>query len=121
MYPDLPRPQTINAWRREKLEFSSRYAQAKMEQAELLAESIDDIAVNLDKHYYVDQATGVSKIDTGMVAHARLMIDTRKWLASKLAPKIYGDKIQAEHNVSNSTKEVANRVADINKANEKAF
>lgn len=121
MFSDLPRPQTINAWRREKLEFSSKYAQAKMEQAELMAESIDDIAINLGQHAYIDPSTGVAKIDSGMVAHARLMIDTRKWLASKLAPKIYGDKLQTEHSVSDSTKEVVKRVADINKENEKAF
>ena len=27
---------------------------------------------------------------------ARLQIDARKWRASKLRPKIYGDKVQAE-------------------------
>jgi hypothetical protein len=93
-YPDLPEPQTINAWRREKPGFSSKYAQAKMEQAELLAESIDDIAYGINEYYYVDSETGASKIDSGLVAHARLLIDSRKWLASKLAPKIYGDKQQ---------------------------
>jgi hypothetical protein len=118
MYPELPRPQTINAWRREKLEFSSKYAQAKMEQAELMAESIDDIARDLDKHYYVDQATGSSKIDTGMVAHARLMIDTRKWLASKLAPKIYGDrKIAEEQSPTDTLNKIQALVADLNKTN----
>jgi hypothetical protein len=30
------------------------------------------------------------------VARARLRIDARKWLASKLAPKKYGDKLAAE-------------------------
>jgi len=29
------------------------------------------------------------------VARSRLRIDARKWLASKLAPKKYGDKIDA--------------------------
>jgi len=31
-----------------------------------------------------------------MVDRSRLMIDARKWLASKLAPKKYGDKVSAE-------------------------
>ena len=47
----------------------------------------------------VDIADDTSK-DTGFagsvaVARSRLRIDARKWLASKLAPKKYGDKIDA--------------------------
>lgn len=120
-YTDLPEPQTINRWRREKPQFSSKYAQAKMEQAELLAESIDDIAYDLYEHYYIDPDSGASKIDSGMVAHARLLIDARKWTAAKLAPKIYGDKMQTEHSVNEATKEVIKRVADINKEAEKDY
>ena len=47
----------------------------------------------------VDIADDTSK-DNGFagsvaVARSRLRIDARKWLASKLAPKKYGDKIDA--------------------------
>ena len=47
----------------------------------------------------VDIADDTSK-DNGfagsvVVARSRLRIDARKWLASKLAPKKYGDKIDA--------------------------
>ena len=100
MFSELPAHQTINRWRRENLQFSAKYAQAKMEQAELMAESIDDIVRNLDNYHYVDPDTGACKLDSGMVAQARLMIDSRKWLASKLAPKIYGDKQQTESTVT---------------------
>ena len=31
------------------------------------------------------------------VAHARNRLDTRKWLASKLAPRKYGDRVEHEH------------------------
>ena len=30
------------------------------------------------------------------VAHARNRLDTRKWLASKLAPRKYGDRVEHE-------------------------
>jgi hypothetical protein len=48
----------------------------------------------------VDIADDTSK-DSGFsgsiaVAKSRLRIDARKWLASKLAPKKYGDKVAAE-------------------------
>lgn len=116
-YPDLPEPQTINAWRREKPEFSSKYAQAKMEQSELMAESITDIADDLAECVYHEH--GTPKVDSGMVAMARLKIDTRKWLASKLAPKIYGDKKLPETDSNESTLgKIKEMVAEFNKVNE---
>jgi len=48
----------------------------------------------------VDIADDVSKDNefsgSIAVARSRLRIDARKWLASKLAPKKYGDKVAAE-------------------------
>ena len=35
-------------------------------------------------------------IDGPSVSHAKLRIDTRKWAASKLKPKKFGEKIQQE-------------------------
>jgi hypothetical protein len=35
-------------------------------------------------------------IDGGFVARQRLRIDARKWFASKVAPKKYGDKLEVE-------------------------
>lgn len=32
-----------------------------------------------------------------MLGHRRLVVDTKKWLLSKVLPKIYGDKIAIEH------------------------
>ena len=39
------------------------------------------------------------------INRARLRIDTRKWIASKLAPKIYGDKIDNTHSINISHEE----------------
>ena len=36
-------------------------------------------------------------LNSDVVAHKRLQVDTRKWLLSKVLPKIYGDKIVQEH------------------------
>src|SRR6266436_2431319 len=35
--------------------------------------------------------------DKPEVAHARNRLDTRKWLASKLAPRKYGDRVEHDH------------------------
>ena len=32
-----------------------------------------------------------------MIEHRRLQVDTRKWMLSKMLPKIYGDKQTLEH------------------------
>jgi hypothetical protein len=95
-YPELPCKETINVWRWHKNDFSDQYAKAKMRQAEIMAESFEDVNDELVNFQYNDRESGATKIDGGIVAQARLLIDTRKWTASKLAPKIYGDKKEIE-------------------------
>lgn len=36
-------------------------------------------------------------LSADVIAHKRLQIDTRKWMLSKMLPKVYGDKITNEH------------------------
>jgi hypothetical protein len=81
MYEDLPDEKTVQRWRYQFEEFRLKYARAKMDQADLLAEQCLQIS---DESGYED------------VAVARLRVDTRKWLASKLLPKQYGDKLLLE-------------------------
>ena len=40
---------------------------------------------------YIDEDGNV-RVNPDVIARSRLRVDTRKWYASKLAPKIYGDK-----------------------------
>lgn len=120
-YDDLPSPDTIYQWRHKHKEFSESYLNARLNQAHLLAERIKDIAEETREYIYDDPKTGALCIDSGIVAMQKMRIASNTWLASRIAPKIYGDKQQTEHSVSDSTKEVANRVADINKANEKDY
>jgi hypothetical protein len=117
-YPEFPDEQTIRLWRFKHPEFSGWYAQAKMFQAELLAEQIHKLSKTVLTYH---DSEGNERVDSGFIASQRLQVDSIKWHASKLAPKIYGDKLQTEHSVNESTKEVVKRVADINKENEKAF
>lgn len=86
--PDLT---TIFLWLQKYPEFSKQYAQAKDAQADAMAEDMLDIA---------DMPPEMTEkgIDSASVQHMRLRIDTRKWIASKLKPKKYGDKIEQEIN-----------------------
>ena len=78
----------------EHKEFEQEYARARRVQAEMFAEEIIDIADDASG----DTTTG--KDGDGIVAdreniqRSRLRVDARKWIASKLLPKVYGDKIQ---------------------------
>lgn len=90
MYPDIPSKFTINLWRLKNESFSSQYARAKLKQAELLAEECLEISDDSsgDKRINPD---GFEGMNSEFVARSRLRVDTRKWLASKLLPKQYGD------------------------------
>jgi hypothetical protein len=72
----LPDERTVYRWLAAHDQFRQKYAHARERQADLRAEEIVTIA---------DEAKDANL--------ARLQIDARKWQASKLAPKKYGDKI----------------------------
>ena len=40
---------------------------------------------------------GTTITNTNAPARDRLRVDTRKWYASKIAPKMYGDRVEVEH------------------------
>jgi len=91
MYDDMPVVEMIHKWRWRKDWFASQYAKAKVQQAELLAESLDDVAT--ERSFYIDEK-GNKKVDPGYTNAQRLVTDTRKWIASKLLPKTYGRQVE---------------------------
>lgn len=93
---DLPQKCTINLWRYKYPEFSSQYAQAKLKQADLLAEEILEIADDDSGDVRINPETGDEYLNSEFVARSRLRIDTRKWLAMKLLPRQYGDEAKKE-------------------------
>lgn len=86
--------------------FREQYARAREVQADRLVEDILEIAdeecttVRADKHprAEADEDGNVEVVfDATAVARNKLRVDARKWVAAKLAPKKYGDKITQEH------------------------
>lgn len=102
MYPDLPAVETINGWRM-KDEFSLLYARAKLRQADLFADEILYIADNVERDK-IKLKNGETVTNLEHINRSRLRIDTRKWLASKLLPKQYGDKIIIEEKTEENEK-----------------
>jgi hypothetical protein len=97
IHNDLPEKSTINLWRYKYPEFSTQYAQAKLKQADLLAEEMLDIAddgTNDWMESFGDEGETTYRINGEHVQRSRLRIDTRKFLAAKLLPKQYGDKTE---------------------------
>ena len=98
---DMPSMPTIFSWIRLYPEFLKQYEKAKEDQADAMVEEMLDIAddgtndwmENLDK----DGSVIGYKVNGEHVQRSRLRLDTRKWIASKLKAKKYGEKIQTEH------------------------
>ena len=84
-----PSYNTIYRWLANYPEFRDQYAQAKKCQVELLVDELLDIADDNSNDCIVD-AEGQPHFNNQAIHRARLRIDTRKWLACKLVPKVYG-------------------------------
>jgi hypothetical protein len=94
---EMPNKSTVFRWLAARKEFSDQYARAREEQAETLADEIVEIAD--DDPGVISRGEGDRvevSVDSAAVAHQRLRIDARKWVASKLKPKKYGDKVSQE-------------------------
>jgi hypothetical protein len=75
----MPDISNVIAWRWDDPEFHKQYVRAREDQADYYADEITEIA---------DTETDPNK--------ARVRIDARKWVASKLKSKSYGDKVTNE-------------------------
>ncbi len=74
-------------------EFSEQYARAREAQAEVRADEIVDIADD-DTNDFTADKDGKLVADHEHIQRSRLRVDARKWIAAKLLPKRYGDKLQ---------------------------
>jgi len=72
-----PHISTVLRWVRDIPEFREQYARAREDLLEHWAEDVMSVSDN-------------PEIDPN---HKRIMVDSRKWMLSKLAPKKYGDKL----------------------------
>jgi hypothetical protein len=101
---DMPNHTTTWRWLSEDSSFQEDYTRAIQSRALAHAERIDDLA---------EQAVrGEIPADV-----ARVAIDAKKWTASRLLPKLYGDRTQVDATVTHThtlhleaLKELANRV-----------
>lgn len=94
----MPNVSTVLNWLTKNKEFLEQYARAKEQQADFLAEEIIDISddgsndfmtiTKGDESYEIENKEWTSR--------SKLRVEARKWVASKLKPKKYGDKLELD-------------------------
>jgi len=86
----MPVMSTVYQWLMRKPEFSNLYVRAREEQADTLADEI--VHLSDESPVQVVDDKGVARIDSAWVTWQKNRVDARKWVASKLKPKKYGER-----------------------------
>lgn len=97
----MPARSTVHLWLANIEGFSDQYARACEIRADVYADQILEIADDASRDWVTKKNPDGSTyqvFDGEHVQRARLRIDSRKWLMSKMAPKKYGDRIEVGGN-----------------------
>ncbi len=89
----MPGRRTVLEWLEVNEGFRAKYARAREAQADHLADEMLEIADA--PNATTNPVTGETELRDPQ--RDRLRVMTRQWIASKLAPKRYGDKVTQEH------------------------
>jgi len=100
MGENLPCVATVLNWLSKHPTFLAQYTRAKEEQADYLIEEMLDIADDGSNDFMtvVKGDITYTQENKELTNRSRLRVDTRKWIASKLKPKKYGDKLDLTTN-----------------------
>ena len=90
--PDLT---TVFRWRRTHSSFAFAYARAREDAADSMADEIMAISDDRSEDWRQDPETGIWKPDHDHIQRAKLRVDARKWIAAKLKPATYGERVDA--------------------------
>jgi hypothetical protein len=79
----MPHASTVMRWMQAFPDFANKYARARTAQADTL----------FDRMEAVEEAVAAGTMDSHA---ARVVLDSMRWRASKLAPKVYGDRLDVQ-------------------------
>lgn len=105
---DMPAVRTVLSWlsegdktdaKEEFRRFLHQYTRAREQQADFLAEEMLEISEHTEEDHTA--FTGIN-----VIQRDKLRIETRKWIASKLKPKKYGDRLDLNHAGDISIKQI---------------
>jgi hypothetical protein len=80
----MPTVACVNSWKATIAPFNEAYMLARVDQADSIASHVMDIADDVDEDHN----------------SRRIRMDARKWLASKLMPGTYGDRIEVKQDTT---------------------
>lgn len=94
----MPEPSTIYKWLIQHPEFAEQYARSKEIACENLVDECLEIADDGSNDWMAsnDPNNPGWRFNGEHAQRSRLRVDTRKWIASKLLPKKYGDRLEVE-------------------------
>ena len=87
----MPKKTAVYEWLLRHKEFAEIYARAREDQADTLADEIHAISDELPQQIVDDK--GKTRYDSAYVQWQKNRVDARKWVAAKLKPKKYSDRI----------------------------
>lgn len=99
---DMPSKSSVYLWLTRHSEFSDMYTRAREDQADTLADEIIDIADDSTRDTILKKnhdGTTYEVANTEWINRSRLRVDARKWVAAKLKPKKYGERLDHNHTV----------------------
>lgn len=100
--PDMPAQSSVFRWLADEryAAFREQYARAREAQADAIFDEILDIADD-GSNDWMERRREDGSVDEVLnhehVQRSKLRIEARRWMAGKLRPKVYGDKIEHEH------------------------
>lgn len=102
LHEDFPSHATIFKWLAENKEFLDLYTRAKEMQSEMLIDEMIEISDDASNDFMTVQKGDQSyeMENKEWTSRSKLRIETRKWIAAKLLPKKYSDRIQQDISVS---------------------
>lgn len=91
-----PARRTVFAWLREKDDFRQQYALAQIEGAHAHADDAIAIADDGRNDWMAnnDPDNPGYRVNGEAINRSRLRVDTRKWIAARMFPNMYGDKVE---------------------------
>lgn len=92
----MPTTTTVNLWAIKNDEFSAMYARAREQQAWFWAEETLHIADETQFDMTEDE-NGKPIMNWEHMKRSQLKIDTRKWIVTKIAARVFGDRVTQEH------------------------
>ena len=90
---------TMYDWVRSDDRRAELYLRAREDRAEKFADEIVAISDEATVTAKMDGENVTFAIDAAAVSRNKLRVDSRKWIAAKLKPRVYGDRVQVDATV----------------------